>query len=595
MAVRWWVIPVAGASVLVACSSDDGGAAIDDERVATTDASTRDTTEPGTTTTEPPASEPTVSPTTTTPPSTTTLPPAEPIVEQILVPAGPEELVYDWSEQRCTDLTVPDIATRVARRPDGLLQLYIGNIDTYPMVGLDFDSLEIDCSAPVMSSDYDPDPARFNDNEWIGSTYTEDGETVWAIVHNEYLGKNHPNDRPGQCPTASFFECIDASLTLAVSTDGGATYDHALEPPNHLIASMPYVFDDDGEATGVWQPSNLVDLGDGYLYMLANVSAYPTDTDDFMLNWICAMRTADIADPTAWRFWDGEAFDGVFVDPYVEDPGPVETAETCAPVDFPALSGEMSESIMWSDTLEAYVIVGGTHQPGDQSDTAIFYSTSTDLIDWSPRRRLMDAPVPGDITLADTMPFLAYPVLLDHDSPSLNFDTIDDRFYLYATRFNAGTSSLDRDLVRYPIEIVERTIEPSSWTFDDDTGGWVPEIDVGEITVTDGAMRFVSTGDDPILVQTGLSIPAAYRRVRITMAVDGPDNFAQLFFLTDSRGEYSNSTVMGFDVVGDGEMQTYELDMSELPAWDGQIVALRFDPVTTDGTTIAIDEITVGP
>ena len=201
----------------------------------------------------------------------------------------------------------------------------------------------------------------------------------------------------------------------------------------------------------------------------------------------------------------------------------------------------------------------------------------------------------ADITLADTMPFLAYPTLLDHNSPSLNFDTIDDNFYLYATRFNAGTSSLDRDLVRYPIEIIERTIEPSVWSFDADAGGWEPDFDIDEFTVDDGTLKIVSTGDDPYLSTTGLALPADYATVTITMAVDGPDNFAQLFFHSEDRAEYGDGTVIGFEVVGGGEMRTYELDVSTIPAWNGQITALRFDPVTTGNTTIEIDEITVGP
>lgn len=66
------------------------------------------------------------------------------------------------------------------------MQLTIGHDVTYPMVGDDFDSLTSDCSQPQLSSDYDPDPAQFNDSEWIGAPYTLDGETIYAVIHNEY-------------------------------------------------------------------------------------------------------------------------------------------------------------------------------------------------------------------------------------------------------------------------------------------------------------------------------------------------------------------------------------------------------------------------
>lgn len=583
---RLWAAALAFALLVAACAGSDSDAgSTPAQRADPTAAEAEPTPSPSPAATAVPAPTATPAPT----------PEPQPIIEHVLVPAGPAELVYDWSEDRCQDLTLPDAATRVVRGTDGLLRLYISNLDTFPMVGPDFDSLEIDCSAPVMTSDLDPDPSQFNDSEWIGATYTEDNETVYAIIHNEYLGKNHPATRPNQCLDNTFFNCIDVSLTLGISTDGGVSFRDAVEPPGHLIATMPYRFDEDGLPTGIWQPSNLIRGNDGYLYLLANVSAYPKELGDTLLNWICAMRTDDIADPTSWRYWDGAGFDGVFVNPYVAEVGPVETAETCARVDFPALSGEMSESIVWSDTLERYVIVGGTHEPGDPGNTAVYYSTSTDLIDWTPRRRLIDLPVPGDITLADTMAFVAYPTLLDHDSASPNFDTVDDEFHLYVTRFNAGTSSLDRDLLRYPIEIRAVTVEPSEWTFDVDAGGWQADNHIGEFVVEDGALRMVSTADDPYFSTTGLQIPAAYSRATVTMAVDGGDNFAQLFFIADNELAYSEETQIGFEVVGDGEMHTYDLDLSSIPAWDGSITALRFDPVTTADTTVRIDRIAIGP
>jgi hypothetical protein len=123
---------------------------------------------------------------------------------------------------------------------------------------------------------------------------------------------------PGQCPAQVLFDCIDVSLTLGVSTDGGATYQDASPAPDHMIATMPYTFDDEGLATGLWQTSNLVDKGDGYRYVLVNVSTYPDSGGEIGLRWICVMRTDDVSDPKSWRHWDGQEFDGVFVDPYTE-------------------------------------------------------------------------------------------------------------------------------------------------------------------------------------------------------------------------------------------------------------------------------------
>jgi len=55
---------------------------------------------------------------------------------------------------------------------------------------------------------------------------------------------------------------------------------------------------------------------------------------------------------------------------------------------------------------------------------------------------------------------LAYPSLIDPDSPSANFDTVGDTAQLFLTRFNLEhcRTSLDRDLVRIPVLV---TINPS--------------------------------------------------------------------------------------------------------------------------------------
>jgi len=45
-----------------------------------------------------------------------------------------------------------------------------------------------------------------------------------------------------------------------------------------------------------------------------------------------------------------------------------------------------------------------------------------------------------------------YPSLLDPDSTSRTFETTDLQAYVYMTRNNAVHTSLDRDLVRFPVE-----------------------------------------------------------------------------------------------------------------------------------------------
>ncbi|MFV1962483.1 MAG: hypothetical protein ACC658_11725, partial [Acidimicrobiia bacterium] len=121
-----------------------------------------------TTSATPPTTETTVAPATTQPaePGTTDKPPT-PIVVQKLVVTGPEEVVFDWTTDRCEPEHIPDIAARAFRDASGNVQLTIGHYVNYRMVGPDFDSLVSDCTAPVLASDFDADPSQFNDSEWI--------------------------------------------------------------------------------------------------------------------------------------------------------------------------------------------------------------------------------------------------------------------------------------------------------------------------------------------------------------------------------------------------------------------------------------------
>ena len=366
-------VAVALALVAAACSAGD------------------ESTAPSTTGDAPPTSEvEPVEPTEPTePPAATTteaLPPPGPVSRQRLVVTGPEEVVFDWTTDRCEDAHIPDITARAFRNADGEVSLTIGHWNNYRMIGPSLDDLASDCATIQLGSDYDPDPAAFNDSEWIGSVYTDDGETVYAVVHNEYRGDTHDAARPGQCPSDQRLPCLDTSFTMAVSTDGGDTFDHIAEPPNHLIATLPYTYRDDTVPSGIRQPSNIVQGPDGLYYLFGNVSDQPDEEQ-----WVCAMRTPDLADPSAWRYWTGSDFTGEWKDPYLEA---VTEDDKCAPFELGPLTGSVQESVVFDEALGRYVMVGVAFDPVALDPNWAFYtSTSEDLIEWTIREPLLTLPV----------------------------------------------------------------------------------------------------------------------------------------------------------------------------------------------------------
>jgi hypothetical protein len=508
--------------------------------------------------------------------------------------SGPAEVVFDWTNDRCEDENIPDIAARAFRDAEGRVQLWIGHYYNYRMIGPDLDNVKPDCTASIMRSDFNPDPSKFNDSEWLAAPYTEDGNTIYAIVHNEYRGDTHNTARPNQCPSGDRLTCLDTSVTEVISTDRGASFHDILEPPNHMVATMPYTFNDQGVPSGLRQPSNIIQDKDGYFYVYTNISDYPEDPADFPPQWVCVMRTDDLSDPASWRFWDGEGFNGQFVNPYLEETGP--DTPKCAPLEIDDLSGSLNESVTYNTALGRYIMIGYSFHPTATDPTwGYYYSLSDDLVHWTQRKLLLELPGENAVDNSATDTFYAYPSFMDPDSQSMNFQTSDENAYLYVTRFNNGVT-LDRDLIRFPVQITPPLYPvPGSWRFDSDSDaeGWVADNQLASFTVQEDNLSMESTGDDPFMLSAPVTIPAdEYNRLGIRMKVSaGGGTGGQLFFVTDADSEWSESKSLIFDVIGDGEYHDYELDMSTVEGWKGVITQLRLDPVWDSGRAIDIDII----
>jgi hypothetical protein len=100
---------------------------------------------------------------------------------------GEPVAVYTFDTDKCNDHTFVDLPARAVHMANGMIELYLSSTTSYRMVGPNFDSLKVDCNA-VFTSDMDRNPADYNWEEWMGSPYTLDGKTVYAIIHQEYHG-----------------------------------------------------------------------------------------------------------------------------------------------------------------------------------------------------------------------------------------------------------------------------------------------------------------------------------------------------------------------------------------------------------------------
>lgn len=355
--------------------------------------------------------------------------------------AGPPEVVFDWSEEACESAQGPDLPVRAFRDYLGRVQLLLSHFDNFRLIGPSLDRLGEDCH-PVMLSHRSRSVRRYEDREWIASLFTRDGKTIWALVHDEYQGNRHR----GRCPSGDYYNCWYNAITLARSVDGGRSYRHA-SPPRHLVAASPYRYRPDAGPIGVFAPSNIVSGSDGSQYALVRIR------EPGGKRGVCLLRTPRVQRPNRWRAWDGEGFDGTFVDPYRSKSRP---HPPCQPVGRGRIA-EMTESLTYNSVLGAYLLVG-LAPPGEESVGAkvpgIYFSISSDLVHWTPRKLVAPAVTPQDYRCSGPFP-IAYPSLVDPASPSRTFAVTGARAYLYYTQmhYQDCRKTPDRNLVRVPVEI----------------------------------------------------------------------------------------------------------------------------------------------
>lgn len=358
---------------------------------------------------------------------------------------GPEETVFSWARDRCSDEDIPDLPARAFRDEAGRVQLIAAHYVTRRFVGPSLDRLSHPC-AVTMASGQDANPAAFNDREWLAAPYTLDGRTVYALVHDEYQGHRRPN----RCLSGRYQNCWYNAVTLAVSRDGGRTFSDARPPPANLVASVPYRYVPDSGPYGIFNPSNIVrNTGDGYYYAIVKAEQHEQQQLGS-----CLMRTKRLDDPGSWRAWDGSDFTIEFVDPYRGASGPASD-HVCEPLPVSKI-GTMHESLTYNTYLGKWLLVGIAADEVAGRGRAvwgIYYSTSDDLTSWSRRKLIREIETTWTYRCGDSNPIL-YPSVLDEHSSSRNFETTGQRPYMYFTRFHYRdcVQSLNRDLVRVRLD-----------------------------------------------------------------------------------------------------------------------------------------------
>lgn len=312
--------------------------------------------------------------------------------------------------------------------------------ENWAFLGDGFFSLRPSCHAVMRSSAY---RATGEGNLWIEATYTTDGKHVAALVSQDLESRTRQagcdkRDVPGRCWLNN--------IVAARSNDMGQSFS-LLEPVSRTVATLGDVYPQDAQSRfGVFTTSNIVHRGAGY-YMIAYAQGEGVQQPGN-----CLFRTDDPFAPERWRAWDGSDFS---ID--LRLPG---APRPCKPLDRTSLPNEV-RSVTYDSRHGVWIAVFASRlkMPGDmEAVPGFYYSQSADLIEWGAPQRIMRAPTRPRTDDPDS--FMSYPSLLDPESTSRNFETLDGDIpvLLFTVQhLERGRGTMNRDLRYVPLRITVRT------------------------------------------------------------------------------------------------------------------------------------------
>jgi hypothetical protein len=350
--------------------------------------------------------------------------------------AGPAETVYDWATERCAAWDIPDTPARAWRAQDATVRLVAGAEESRSASGPSLDRLAHGCAVHYRGT-RDDDPGAYDDRAWIHATWSPDGVRVTALAHVEYHGEL----RPGRCASARAADCWRNAIVELVSTDAGESF-----APIGPAAALPYRYSaQDGRRAGYFNPSNVLRRGDD-LYAFVWAEGFRAQRRG-----ACLLRRPAAGGPADWRAWDGRAFAVRFADPYREDvaePG----RHVCAPVG--GIASTVSSVVLHTPSGRYLAVTPAARRaPDGREVSGIWWMTSDDLLAWSEPALLRRAPLLWRRDCAAPAAY-AYPSLLDPASPSRNFETVGEAFWLYLVEMPLGPDCRvgpERDLIRLPV------------------------------------------------------------------------------------------------------------------------------------------------
>ena len=286
-------------------------------------------------------------------------------------PAGDPVVVWAAVDtyHKCHIIDVPDIPARAFVDKNEQTHMIEGSTNFHIMLGSSVLNQTRSCNISWNETG-NPNPAMFAGDEFLDSVIAFDNGTVFVLMHTEYPGNVYHN-----CSGPAYPHCWTVSIGAGISHDWGLTWQHLAPPPHHLIAAVPYKYNQTQLASGWGDPSNIVQSPhDGYFYF----AMWNRNQVGLQAPGLCMVRSATLMDPSSWRGWDGSSFTVPFVSPYTLPPGS-EAQHICQVLDnMPGRPGAcVAGGLAWSAYLELFVMTL------DCADGTFVMTTSEDLVHWT--------------------------------------------------------------------------------------------------------------------------------------------------------------------------------------------------------------------
>jgi hypothetical protein len=536
-------------------------------------------------------------------------------------PDGPETNVYTQPGNPCHPYFWPDVAARAYRDSLGKVHLAFGNSDfNGRLTGGTLDSLSVPspCTNSYASA-HNADPAKYQDNEWVHSTYSlPSTHEFYALVHHEYWGTQHP----GAC-TTTLDTCEESALTWSTSTDEGLTLSHAFSPIERVV-SYPYRYMPDyGFAGAMFAATNIeyVPSKDAF-YVLgfmvgrpgpnAPPGSVPRVQFGAQKTGVCVMRSDAIDSNPPWRAWNGNSSDANegflvrFMDPWIETTERPED-HVCTPVaGLDDASNIFSPySLTYNTYFNKYMLLGGGRAPRAGGTIGVYYTLSDDLVHWSELRLVMKsptfasyaAPPPGGDNCDPTIEGLPvnYPTMIDPSDTSPNFENVDQQGDLFFTQFHDFTSPANgcqltnshNDLEKLPVKF-SRSLRWATGETNCQAGGYDEEAMATSAdptaAFTHDATHNYTGGTSSYLSQAGSAGSYAYG----TLAKDGYPATGSVCPNTDGRPGFKFQPGPGGDVWYSG---AFTLPSPSASFWTGgnkELQLLRLDNGTSAGSASGV-------